>query len=100
MAFNCDMGIGCAHFIARRYDEAIHWEEKALAAKPSATWIHRSLSPTYALAGDIEKARESIRALLEAYPDITISKIREALAFSQEVMGRFAEGLRMAGLPE
>ncbi|MFL4994308.1 MAG: adenylate/guanylate cyclase domain-containing protein, partial [Microvirga sp.] len=39
MAFNCDMGIGCAHFIAKRYDQAAQWQEKGLMAKPSAAWI-------------------------------------------------------------
>jgi len=100
MAFNCDMGIGCAHFIAKRYEQAAVWQEKALIAKPSAAWIHRTLAPAYALGGDIDKARESVAELLKSYPEIAISDIRKAMAFSKEVMGRFAEGLRMGGLHE
>ncbi|UVF21870.1 hypothetical protein HPT29_012495 [Microvirga terrae] len=100
MAFNCDMGIGCAHFIAKRYDLAAQWQEKGWRTKPSATWVHRTLAPAYALAGDLDKARESVGELLKHYPGITISQIIEAMAFSQETMGRFAEGLRLAGLPE
>ena len=65
MAFNCEMGIGCAHFIAKRYDLAAQWQEKALVAKPSAIWIHRTLAPAYALAGDLDKARESVAELHE-----------------------------------
>ncbi|MBB4040916.1 adenylate cyclase [Microvirga flocculans] len=100
MAFNCEMGIGCAHFIAKRYDLAALWQERALSVNPSATWILRTLAPTYVFAGDHEKARSCIRDLLKAYPEIRISDIRQALAFSDEVMGRFAQGLREAGLPE
>jgi adenylate cyclase len=100
MAFNCDMGIGCAHFIAKRYELATQWQEKALMAKPAATWIHRTLAPSYALAGDLGKARESVGELLKGYQKITISDILQAMAFSKEVMSRFAEGLRQAGLPE
>jgi adenylate cyclase len=100
MAFNCDMGIGCAHFIAKRYELATQWQEKALMAKPTATWIHRTLAPSYALAGDLDKARESVGELLKGYQKITISDIIQAMAFSKEVMSRFAEGLRQAGLPE
>jgi adenylate cyclase len=100
MAFNCDMGIGCAHFIAKRYDLAAQWQEKALMAKPSAAWIHRTLAPAYALAGDIDKARESVGELIQGYPEIRILDIFQAMAFSHEVMSRFAEGLRLAGLPE
>jgi len=100
MAFNCDMGIGCAHFIAKRYDQAAQWQEKGLRAKPRATWIHRTLAPAFALAGEIDKARDSVAELLKSYPEIRISDIRIAMAFSQEVLDRFAEGLRLAGLPE
>ncbi len=100
MAFNCDMGIGCAHFIAKRYEQAALWQEKAVAAKPTAAWIHRTLAPAYALAGDVEKARASVAELLKVYPEIAISDILKAMAFSREVMGRFAEGLRIGGLHE
>jgi adenylate cyclase len=100
MAFNCDMGIGCAHFIAKRYDQAAQWQEKGFIAKPSATWVHRTLAPSYALAGDVDRARASVRELVKNYPGITISDILEAMAFSKEAMSRFAEGLRKAGLPE
>jgi adenylate cyclase len=100
MAFNCDMGIGCAHFIAKRYDQAVQWQEKGLMAKPSAAWIHRTLAPAYALAGDVDRGRDSVGELVKNYPGITISDIIAAMAFSKEAMSRFAEGLRLAGLPE
>jgi adenylate cyclase len=100
MAFNCDMGIGCAHFIAERYDQSIFWQEKALMAHPSSSWIHRNLAPAYALSGQTAKAQESVRELLKGYPDITITDITRALVFSPGVLARIAEGLRMAGLPE
>ena len=100
MAFNCEMGIGCAHFIARRYDLAAQWQEKALASKPNTAWIYRTLAPAYALAGESDKARESVGELVKGYPGIRIIDILQAMAFSKEVMSRFAEGLRQAGLPE
>ncbi|ANY81402.1 hypothetical protein BB934_26880 [Microvirga ossetica] len=100
MAFNCEVGIGGAHFIARRYEAAAQWMEKALRSKPSAIWVHRTLAPAYALAGELDKARDSVGELLKDYPEIRISDILQALAFSKEVLDRFAEGLRQAGLPE
>ncbi len=100
MAFNCEIGIGSAHFIAGRYDQAAQWQEKALMAKPSATWTHRTLAPAYALDGELDKAKESVAELLKGYPGLRITDITQALAFSKEVMDRFAEGLRQAGLPE
>ncbi|MBJ6126662.1 adenylate/guanylate cyclase domain-containing protein [Microvirga splendida] len=100
MAFNCEMGIGCAHFIAKRYDLAAQWQEKALMSKPRTAWIHRTLAPAYSLAGEADKARESVGELVKGYPGIRIADILQAMAFSKEVMSRFAEGLRQAGLPE
>jgi adenylate cyclase len=100
MAFNCDIGIGCAHFIAKRYDQAVQWQENGLMAKPSAAWIHRTLAPSYALAGDLDKGRDSVGELVKNYPGLTVSDILQALAFSKEAVSRFAEGLRLAGLPE
>ncbi|MGO4705417.1 adenylate/guanylate cyclase domain-containing protein [Microvirga sp. 2MCAF38] len=100
LAFNCDMGIGCAHFIAGRYEQAILWQEKALIESPSSLWIHRNLVPTYALAGQHEKAQWSMRELLKAYPTLRISDVLNALVFSKSVNDRIGEGLRLAGLPE
>lgn len=100
MAFNCDMGIGAAHFIAGRYEESIKWQEKALLSHPSAAWIHRNLAPAYALAGHIGKAAESVRELLRDYPGLRICDVTSALVFSKEVLDRIAEGLRQAGLPD
>ena len=51
LAFNSMVGIGCAHFESGRYAEAAHWQQRALAEHPSATWIHRTMCPAYVLAG-------------------------------------------------
>ncbi len=51
LAFNSMVGIGCAHFESGRYAEAAHWQQRALAEHPSATWIHRTMCPAYALVG-------------------------------------------------
>lgn len=100
ISFNGIMGIGCAHFIAGRYDLAVQWQEKALMESPTSTWILRTLVPSYSLSGRIDKAREGVRDLLQSYPGMTITDIVRALVFSQNVQERIAEGLRVAGLPE
>lgn len=100
ISFNGIMGIGCAHFIAGRYDLAAQWQEKALIESPTSTWILRTLIPSYALAGQMDKARESVGELLQSYPGMTIKDIVRALVFSPKVQEHIAEGLRMAGMPE
>jgi uncharacterized protein (DUF433 family) len=37
---------------------------------------------------------------LQAYPDLTLSQVREALSFAEDYTDRMIEGLRQAGLPE
>jgi len=100
MAFNCFMGIGCAHFVARRYDQSVEWQEKALFANPAATWMYRGLIPAYIFAGQFDKAKAGLSELLRDYPDLTILKVRAALAFNEDYTDRMVEGLRRAGLPE
>ncbi len=51
------------------------------------------------LAGEVDKAKESVAELLKGYPG-HITDIAQALAFSKEVMSRFGKGLRQADLPE
>ena len=62
------VGLGCAHFEARRYGEAITWFERALRILPSAVWTHRMLCPTYRLAGRRDDARRSAAALKRQLP--------------------------------
>jgi adenylate cyclase len=98
MVFNSHVGIGSAHFIIGRYDEAVAWFEKACLASPKAIWIHRILAPAYVYAGKQEQAEASVRKLRATYPDLTAKAAAAAHVFEQEVLDRIAEGLRRAGL--
>jgi adenylate cyclase len=100
MVFNCYYGMGGAHFGARRYETAIQWFEKGLRANPSAIWMHRGLVSSYALAGRIQEATESLVRLQAAYPGLTITAVRRAVPFVQAAMDHYVEGLRLAGMPE
>lgn len=101
MHFNCLFGIGVAHMIAGRFEEAVHWMEKALLDKPSAIWIRRSLAPCYALAGRQLQANETVRSLLRDYPDLTIAKVAAVIPSGESNLLRYhSDGLRMAGLPD
>jgi adenylate cyclase len=37
---------------------------------------------------------------MRSYPDLTISKFKQAMVFSPAVLDRMAENLRQLGLPE
>lgn len=98
--FNSYIGIGAAHFLARRYDEAVEWVSKGIRERPSAVWAHRTLAAALAQAGRLGEAREAAAVLLEAYPDFTIAKHRQSIPANEDYMTRHVEGLRMVGLPE
>jgi adenylate cyclase len=100
MHFNALVGIGAAHFTKGQYDEAAHWIEQALREKPSATWAYRILTTTYANAGCLEKAQQAAAKLLEAFPGLTVSRAVDATPGNPEFLARYAQGLRVAGLPE
>jgi adenylate cyclase len=99
MNFNCFVGIGSAHFLEQRNDDAIRWMEKALAAHPGARWIYRQLVPAYVCAGRIDDAKRALPALVQEYPEITCEKVRAAMLYSAPVMQRICDGLARAGLP-
>lgn len=99
MNFNCHFGIGAAHYILDRCDEAIDWMEKALTVSPNARWIYRQLVPAYVDAGRQAAAVEGLRHLLQDYPGMTCAAVRRAMLYSAPVMDRICAGLARAGLP-
>jgi adenylate cyclase len=100
MHFNALVGIGAAHFDKDEYDEAIRWIERGLRERPDAVWTYRLLTAAYTHAGRLEEAKRAATKFLEAYPGMTVSKAIAAAPPKSPLIGRIAEGLRKAGLPE
>jgi adenylate cyclase len=80
MDFVCLFGIGIAHFVAGRYDEAIAWTQKGLS-QPETYWAYRVLVPALVHAGRGEEAKRAATILMESFPGLTISKVRRALVY-------------------
>jgi adenylate cyclase len=51
-------------------------------------------------AGRIEEAKQALLEVSRHYPDLTISKVRQAMVLSDAALGRIAENLRRLGLPD
>jgi adenylate cyclase len=51
-------------------------------------------------AGRVEEAKQAFADLMHSYPDLTVSKFKQAMVFSAPVLDRMAENLRKLGLPE
>ena len=90
-----------AHFQEERFDEAASWGQKSLAQNRRyalATWI---LAASLAKQGQRDKAAEAMREALKLEPQLTISKLRaRSMYINESVWNKYADGLRLAGLPE
>jgi adenylate cyclase len=100
MNFNNYVGMGSAHEIAQEYDEAAAYYRRALEERPNANWIYRNLAAVLSGAGRVEEAKQVFAELMRYYPDLTISKFKQAMVFSPAVLNRMGENLRKLGLPD
>jgi adenylate cyclase len=98
MNFNNYAGIGSAHEVAQEYDQAVTFYRRALQERQHASWLYRNLTTSLVGAGQMEQARETFAQMMHHYPDLTISKFREAMVFSGPTMERMARHLESLGL--
>lgn len=99
--FRMQAGTALAHFFAGRYDCAVAWADKALGNLPSLLVAIALTAASHALAGRTEDARRTMQQLRSLDPSLRVSTLREWLPIHRpEDLTRFAEGLRLAGLPE
>ena len=100
MNFNNFAGLGSAHEILQDYDNAAALYRRALLERPNASWIYRNLASTLSASGRIDEAKLAFAEMLRSYPDLTISKYKQAMVFSGTTLDRMAENLRKLGLPD
>jgi len=91
-----------AHFFAGRYEEAAAWAEKAFWERPNILATLRIAAVSNAFAGRLEHARKAVARALELDPQMRISNLKDRIGIfrRQEDFAKYAEGLRIAGLPE
>jgi len=100
LAFNSMVGIGCANFAVGNYPEAAQWQQRALAERPSASWVHRTLCPAYVLAGARSEAGRSLGALRQQYPQLTLSEVQKGMPpLPQAYRHLVLDALHGIGLP-
>jgi adenylate cyclase len=93
------IGIGCAHFVAGRWDRAARWAREGVEASPESFWGARVLAAAAFHAGAREESRGTVRQLLRKDPSLTVEVARRAWPFPPAVMDRLADGLARGGLP-
>ena len=93
--------IAVAHLVARRFEQAIEWADRALHDQPRTVVGMRAKVVALAHLGRLDKAGTELSRVLAVQPKGTIAGFREHAHFmAPEVLELYVDGLRMAGLPE
>jgi adenylate cyclase len=92
--------MGASHYIMEEHEQAVTLYRRALEERPNARWIYRDLAGSLVGAGHLEEAQRAYAELIRSYPDLTITKFKRAMVFSDAVLERMAENLKKLGLPE
>jgi adenylate cyclase len=91
-------GMAVAHYLAKRYDEAVMWARKAVQQGPSMTAPHRILCASLAQAGHGEEARRVLERVREMQPYISVEWVERMVPYTPTQLPHFVEGLKKAGL--
>src|SRR5215204_2409632 len=94
------VGLGMAHFVARRFEEAEKAARRGIAQMTRNTASRRLLAASLAHLGRVEEAREVVKELLILQPNYTLSFTRRFPRYRPPWMPELLiEGLRKAGIP-
>jgi tetratricopeptide (TPR) repeat protein len=101
LIFGIQNGTAAAQFLAGRYDEASSWAEKALRQHTNYSPALRMAAASHALAGRPREARKSMARMRQIDPELRVCDLADITPFrGRDDVARYAEGLRIAGLPE
>jgi TolB-like protein len=90
-----------AHFIAGRYDQATEWAAKAVLEQPNFLGAIRNVAASSALSGRLGEAKKALARVRRLDPELRISNLKDRVGpYRPQDFARFAEGMRLAGLPE
>jgi Flp pilus assembly protein TadD len=99
--FSMFAALGLAHFIAGRYTQALAFAEAAARERPEYVHPICIVAASAALAGRSDVADKAIVTLRQIAPDLRLSNLRTVQPIRRpEDFARWAEGMRLAGLPE
>jgi Flp pilus assembly protein TadD len=91
--------IAVAHYLAGRYADALHYTTEAARMRPGFQGAHRLRCASLAQTGQIEEARALLAVVRREQPQLSLAWIRANVPYqTPELMERFLEGMRMAGL--
>ena len=93
--------IAVSHYVAGRYEEALKYTTEASRIRQGFQGAHRLRCASLAQMGRIDEARAHFLTVRRQQPHLSASWIRANVPYqSPELMERFLEGMRQAGLDE
>jgi TolB-like protein len=93
--------IAVAHYLAGRYAESLRHATEAARVRPGFHGAHRLRCASLARAGRVAEARSLLATVRSEQPQLSLAWIRANVPYqTTELMERFLEGMRMAGLSE
>jgi TolB-like protein len=99
--FRMQAGMAMAHLLAKRFDIASSWAEKAIRELSSFLIVAGVIAASHALAGRQDEAEKAMHHVRKLDPSLRLSNIRDWLPFMRpDDLVTFSDGLRKAGLPE
>ncbi len=94
-------GIGLAHYLAQRYEQAVTWSRSAVQTAPGMFNAQRVLSASLAQCGDNDEARAVFATVKRMQPEISAAWLERAVPFARpEFLAHYVEGLRKAGMTD
>jgi adenylate cyclase len=97
---NTYFGMAGASFVAEDYDQALAWIDKALLDNPEMIWANRMAAACAAMAGDRDRASQSV-AVVQSYASrIRAEQLADAVPFQVgAIRDRYRRALVAAGFP-
>lgn len=94
-------GMAMASLGESRWEEGVTWARKARVQNPGHIGSMRLYAANLAHLGRLDEAAQTVADMLRAQPGLTIAKTREPRMYMRaDLWQKFADGLRLAGLPE
>lgn len=98
--FNMQGVIASAHFFSGRLADAASWADKALQDHPNHLFANTIAAAAKALLGEAADATKTMTRLRQLDPQLRVSNLQALFAPRRtNDFERWAEGLRLAGLP-
>jgi adenylate cyclase len=89
-----------AHYLSRQYDASLSWAREASYLNPNHLQVLSVRAATLAQMGQAEEAAKATRALLSAFPDVTVIRhLRNFRWRNPDDIAHYRDGLLKAGVP-